>query len=373
MSTKADFEKMEPEEREIEQKMIKVIGQMPASVQDRFKVLHMLSDQRSKINDQFELEVKALEEKFREKKRPLLEKRNDIVLGKVTDFSEFVPAYEKAYMEVGTIVAGIVKTQKEKDEDAMEAADHKPTDTTHLKEVVGVPDFWSTAVKNNTMMMQYFREKDQETLQYLKNVETKESTNPKTITVVLTFDAEKNEYFTNEKLELCVRFKGDQEDEVVETIGTLIDWKDGKDLSKKKIKKKQKNKKTGETRAIVKTVPAESFYNCFESRKAPDNKDEDEDDEEGETEKLLDALDESMQVVMDFNDLYNWEALEYYLNFGQNPGDFMDMHGGDDEDEGDNDDEEDEPKPKKQVKKAKGGDAAGAGGEPGKEQECKQQ
>jgi nucleosome assembly protein 1-like 1 len=125
------------------------------------------------------------------------------------------------------------------------------------------------------------------------------------------------------------RFKDDQADEVVETQGTLIEWKDGKDLSKKKIKKKQKNKKTGETRQIIKTVPAESFFNCFESRKAPDMPEGDKDDEEPdeETEKLLDALDESMQVVLDFNDLYNWEALEYYLNFGQNPGDFMDMHG----------------------------------------------
>ena len=125
------------------------------------------------------------------------------------------------------------------------------------------------------------------------------------------------------------RFKDDQADEVVETQGTLIEWKDGKDLSKKKIKKKQKNKKTGETRQIIKTVPAESFFNCFESRKAPDMPEGDKDDEEPdeETEKLLDALDESMQVVLDFNDLYNWEALEYYLNFGQNPGEFMDMHG----------------------------------------------
>lgn len=51
MTTKEDFVKMNSEEREIEQKMIKVITQMPAAVQDRFKVLHMLSDERSKIND----------------------------------------------------------------------------------------------------------------------------------------------------------------------------------------------------------------------------------------------------------------------------------------------------------------------------------
>ena len=85
---------MSPEEREIEQKMVKVISQMPANVQNRFKVLHMLSDERSKINDEFEKEVKALEAKFMERKKPLLQKRNDIVLGKITEFTEYLPKYE---------------------------------------------------------------------------------------------------------------------------------------------------------------------------------------------------------------------------------------------------------------------------------------
>ena len=87
-----------------------------------------------------------------------------------------------------------------------------------------------------------------------------------------------------------VRFKDDQQDEVVETQGTVIDWKDGKDLTKKKIKKKQKNKKTGETRTIIKTVPADSFYNAFESIKAPESIEAD-DDVDDETAKLLEYLD----------------------------------------------------------------------------------
>lgn len=163
--------------------------------------------------------------------------------------------------------------------------------------------------------MQYMREKDQDTLKYLSNVTASESSDPPMTTIELTF--KDNDYFTNEKLILKIQFKDDSKDEVAETFGTIIDWKDGKDVTSKKIKKKQKNKKTGETRQIVKTVPAESFYNCFESRKAPEGgKDEGADDEDEETEKLMDAIDESMQVAMDFNDLYMWEALEYYLNFG---------------------------------------------------------
>lgn len=41
---------------------------MPASIQPRFKVLHMLSDERNKLHDQFEKEVAELEKKFMLKK-----------------------------------------------------------------------------------------------------------------------------------------------------------------------------------------------------------------------------------------------------------------------------------------------------------------
>ena len=67
----------------------------------------------------------------------------------------------------------------------------------------------------------------------------------------------------------------------------------------------------------------------------------------------------------------NEEALEYYLNFGQNPGDFMDMHD-DDQGDGDDDDEDNEPKSKAPKKKEQKKDGGAEGGEEQK-QECKQQ
>ena len=36
--------------------------------------------------------------------------------------------------------------------------------------------------------------------------------------------------------------------------GTEISWKDGKDVTKKKIKKKSKNKKAGGSKTVTKTV-----------------------------------------------------------------------------------------------------------------------
>jgi len=53
--------------------MIKLINQMPKEVQNRFKALKILSDRRSKLNDEFDVEGKALEMKLEEEKKPLYE------------------------------------------------------------------------------------------------------------------------------------------------------------------------------------------------------------------------------------------------------------------------------------------------------------
>ena len=82
---------IDEDEKEIEQKMIKIISQMPAKVQDRFKVLKVLSDRRSKLSDEFDREIKALEEKIQQKKKPLYETRRQIIHGELTDFGTYVP------------------------------------------------------------------------------------------------------------------------------------------------------------------------------------------------------------------------------------------------------------------------------------------
>jgi hypothetical protein len=75
---------MDPEEKEIEQKMIKIVHMMPKEVQGRFKALKMLSDNRSKLNDLFEEEIAVLESKIAAKKKPLFEARKNIITGEST-------------------------------------------------------------------------------------------------------------------------------------------------------------------------------------------------------------------------------------------------------------------------------------------------
>ena len=71
-----------------------------------------------------------------------------------------------------------------------------------------------------------------------------------------------------------------------ENKGTTIEWLEGKDPTKKKIKKKQKHKKTGETRTVVKTVDAESFFNIFKDRKAAGLEDMDSEEENDMRDKM---------------------------------------------------------------------------------------
>ena len=66
---------IDEEEKEIEQKMIKIVSLMPKEVQHRFKLLKVLSDKRSKLSDQFEDELEQLEKKILARKLPLYEQR----------------------------------------------------------------------------------------------------------------------------------------------------------------------------------------------------------------------------------------------------------------------------------------------------------
>lgn len=76
--------------------------------------------------------------------------------------------------------------------------------------------------------------------------------------------AEDNDFFKNQVLEVTIQFDdGGEDSSVIKTEATEIEWLEGKDTTKKKIKKKQKHKKSGETRTVMKTVDAESFFNLF--------------------------------------------------------------------------------------------------------------
>lgn len=94
---------------------------------------------------------------------------------------------------------------------------------------------------------------------------------------VLEFYFEPNEYFTNTVLTKTYKMKSEPDKadpfsfegpEIVDCDGCTIDWKKGKNVTVKTIKKKQKHKGRGTVRTITKQVPNDSFFNFFNPLKA---------------------------------------------------------------------------------------------------------
>ena len=119
----------------------------------------------------------------------------------------------------------------------------------------------------------------------------------------------------------------------------------------KQIKKKQKNKKTGQQRVVTKSVEAKSFFNFFRSMEAPQVNELEANEEQLKKREKLDDDFEVGGVIVD--ELLPF-SLEYYLGIEHDEDmDEDDMDMDDDEDE---EDEKPKKKSKSKGKKDKSGD-----------------
>lgn len=327
------------DELHFEQRLTKVIMSMPENVRDRFKLLKVISDKRTKTIEK----IKELNLKFEKLKAPLYAERQKIIegLGYPAEYvTLFDQKFEQLKKDLGT------KTITE-DEDCTPAK----VKTTDIGDHKGVPGFWLKALLNHNLIKPYIRKHDEPILEHLISITGTHFEDKHGYELNFTFSP--NEYFDNTELKKTYIMI---DDHILEkTESTQIAWKDGKDITKKQVKKKQKNKKTKAVRTITKTVEQESFFNFFKSQTMPDQKklDSMKDDEE---EELAVRIDEDFDLGNDIiNDVIP-EALELYLGVVEN--DFSDLNSSSDgnnddndgEGEGDKDDEDDEKDNKKGAK-----------------------
>jgi nucleosome assembly protein 1-like 1 len=152
-----------------------------------------------------------------------------------------------------------------------------------------------------------------------------------------------NDYIENQWLSVKFTMLEDGQDPE-KAEATEVKWKEGKDITKKTVTKKQKNKKTGKTRSVEKVVDAESFFNFFKSV-APKDGGDDADDEEGGDEDL-----ERLNINFDIATTLQEEIVPYHLEYylGLRKGDDYGALGedGEDDDEDGGDDDDDEPEEK---------------------------
>lgn len=334
------------EDKLMEEEILKALKELqPTSTKIKAMILNTYLHEGKQFNLELEAELAQISLKYKKKLEPINHRSNEIITGKV-------PAEE----ELKGLFSYMTAEEAQKRDESF--ANIKPLE-----------DYWLKAMKNSTIFTQFIHDRDDEVLKSLKTIQLKASDDnlrPHDFTLVFTFGP--NDYFENDVLTKTFYMKDEKDCE--KTSGVDIKWKDGKNLTKKSVTKKQKNKKTGKTRTITKEVDCDSFFKFF--RSAEPTKHDHKEDEECEDDEQGNELQDQADFGTTLADELIPYHLEYYLNvkkeldFG-GEGDDKAFGGGDDDDD-DDDSEEEKPKKAKGKKPAAKKDTADV-----PKQECKQQ
>jgi len=252
------------------------IQSLPPQVKRRMKSLKKLQLESTKIESDFYKEVQELECKYQNLYQPLYDKRTQIVKGSYepTDIeADFPSDSEDEEADLSTEIKEKKATIEEIDEKTNEVIEKKD------ENVNGIPSFWLTIMKNVEMLAEMVQETDEPLLEKLEDVTVKLHAKPQ-MGFTIYFHFQENDYFGNSVLTKEYEMKCEplEEDpfsfegpEIIKCKGCLIDWKKGKNITVKTVKKKQKHKNKGNTRTITKQVKADSFFNFFDPPQVPDD------------------------------------------------------------------------------------------------------
>ncbi|VFV28248.1 nucleosome assembly protein 1-like [Lynx pardinus] len=243
------------------------IETLPKAVKRRINALKQLQVKCAHIEAKFYEEVHDLERKYAALYQPLFDKRREFITGDVepTDAeSEWHSENEEEDKLAGDVKSKAVIAEKE----VATAEEPNPK---------GIPEFWFTIFRNVDMLSELVQEYDEPILKHLQDIKVKFSDPGQPMSFVLEFHFEPNDYFTNSVLTKTYKMKSEPDKadpfsfegpEIVDCDGCVIDWKKGKNVTVKTIKKKQKHKGRGTVRTITKQVPNDSFFNFFSPLKA---------------------------------------------------------------------------------------------------------
>jgi len=270
------------------------------------------------LEEEFKKEEEALIKKYETLKNPFFVRRGEIVTGK----SE--PKPEE-----------LVKKEGE------EELKSTSTETTDVK---GIPDFWLTALQHTEDFSELITEEDEPALKYLIDVTATSLPGEEkpTPSFALNFIFSANEFFDNDVISKKYILSIDSGDMMLDrTESTEINWKTGKNLTKKMVTKQQKVK-GGKGRdgrrggkggsAPTKTVTVEedcaSFFRFF----SPDPTDEDVEDEQ----ELQDYMESDYDLGLTVKEDFIPNAVNFFTGDVPSP----DYEGADLDDEEEDDDEE---------------------------------
>jgi hypothetical protein len=307
------------------------VKSLPKVVKRRLKALKRLQADVNKVESKFYEEVHELEQKYAAQYEPFFQRRREIVTAQIepTDAECDWPSDDEELADELNEKAKIEEIDEKKETE--EALNRENTQ--------GVPDFWLTIFKNVDMLAEMVQPHDEPILKHLQDVQLKLKAGSG---FVLEFVFEPNDYFTNPILtkEYFIRFSVDSENplgyegpDIVKCNGCTIDWKKGKNVTVRLVKKVQKHKNRGTKRTVTQTVKTDSFFNFFDPPKVEEDEEPDED-----TETLLTA---DFEIGHFLRENIIPRAILYFTGEALDEDDDYDPEEGEDENEDDDDDDDD--------------------------------
>ncbi|KAK9497507.1 hypothetical protein O3M35_004213 [Rhynocoris fuscipes] len=295
---------------------------LPPKMKRRLKALKKLQLQYTHLEAKFYEEVHKLECTFNKLYSELFDKRAEIISGK----------YEPSEDEC-TFLSNQTDDLPTELLEKMNLGSANRMDP----ESPGIPQFWLTIFKNVAMLNDMVQPHDEPILAHLQDIKvTFLEKDP--MGFILEFYFSENAYFTNNVLSKQYDMKclPDEQDpfsfegpEIYKCKGCTINWKTGKDVTVKVVKKRQKHKSRGNTRTVTKLVKNDSFFNFFSP---PVVKDGCEADLDEETQALLTS---DFEIGHYIRERIVPNAVLYYT------GEALDDEEEYDDDEGDEEEDED--------------------------------
>ncbi|XP_014674636.1 PREDICTED: nucleosome assembly protein 1-like 1-A isoform X2 [Priapulus caudatus] len=313
------------------------IQSLPKVVKRRIKALKKLQAECTNIEAKFYEEVHALEVKYAALYSPLFEKRSKVVTGAVEPADEECdwPSEDEDELADDLKKKVAIEDSEEKKEDKVKEEKEEESPS-------GIPEFWLTILKNVEITSEMIQDHDEPILKHLQDVKVKFED----MGFTLEFYFTPNEFFTNSVLtkQYIMKCQPDPKSpfsfegpEIIKCKGCKIDWKTGKNVTVKLIKKKQKHKSKSQTRFITKTVQNDSFFNFFSPPDVPEGEDAEVDEE---TEALLGA---DFEIGHFIRERIVPRAVLYFTGEALEDEEFEEEEGEEEGEEGEEEDDDNDP------------------------------
>ncbi|MFH4977546.1 hypothetical protein AB6A40_004255 [Gnathostoma spinigerum] len=258
--------------------------QLPKCVQRRIRALKKLQIDEINVQVEFDRQVHLLEKEFATKFAGLREARRRIITG------EYEPTDDDADLSSIEFTQNLEKLQRSYSDDGESHSGEE-------LDIKGIPKFWFHVLMGSKHTARMIQAHDEKILKYLTDISVDIQSDPDKY--ILIFHFEPNEYFEQTELKKCYSLLIGAEKEapfnydgplVIAAEATKIKWKDGKNVTLKAIKKKQKmSGNHDETRYVTEIVRNDSFFNFFDPPKPEIVTDEIDEAAADEAQELLEA------------------------------------------------------------------------------------